>query len=256
MTYPLTLQQVHVFQAFPFLEAAHRALISCRAFVHNVLPRPRPRSPRALSEEKLEHEIDNENIRVVRGDGVVTGSGREDLNEKLQDDSDEGDSGTEKADDEAEVTSHYSSWGRSRSSSILQPLSPIIPKAEPSGTKTPHEEMELGTSNLRRIQSALSMLTSGGSPSIVSPARTRHHSRTPSAQSISRPGYTKRFTGHMPISPDLNMSTVASPPPSPSIRRRNVSHPDITSLVDQWTASGPANQTTMYKAHKLHKDGS
>lgn len=189
---------------------------------------------------------------MVSGDGVVTGSGTEDLKGKLQD---EGDTDPQKVEDGAEVASQYTSWGRKRGNSILKSLSPIIPQAEPSGTKTPHEEIEQGTSksNLRRIKSTLSMLASGSAPP---PSTARHHSRTPSAQSISRPAYTRKFTGNIPISPDLNMSTVASPPPSPSIRRQNVSHPDITSLVDQWTASGPANQTMMYKVHKTHKDGS
>ena len=127
---------MHIFQAFPFLEAAQRALISCRVFVHNVLPRPSPRSPHALSEENLEHDIDNENVRVVRGDGVVTGSGAEDLIGKLQDGSDEGDTDPEQVEDEAKGASQYSSWGRAKGSSILQPLSPIIPH----GTETPCDE--------------------------------------------------------------------------------------------------------------------
>ena len=186
----------------------------------------------------------------------MTGSGTEDLMGKLQDDSDEGDTDPEQVEDEAKGASQYSSWGRKKGNSILQPLSPIIPQPEPNGTKTPHGEIEQGTSNLRRIQSALSMLTSGSASSVVSPSRTSNHSRTPSAQSISRPASTRKFTGNIAISPDLNMSTVATPAPSPSIRRQNVSHPNVTSLVDQWTASGPANQTMMYKAHKPHKDGS
>ena len=128
-------RQVHIFQAFPFLEAAQRALISASL-------------SRSLGGE--EHDIDNENVRVVGGDGVVTGSGTEDLKGKLQD---EGDTDPQKVENGAEVASQYTSWGRKRGNSILKSLSPIIPQAEPSGTKTPHEEIEQGTSksNLRRI---------------------------------------------------------------------------------------------------------
>lgn len=233
--------QVHVFQAFPFLDAGRRAFTSCRDFVRAVLPRLQTRSPRALSEERLEHEIDNENVRMVRGDGIETASGRLGVNEEMK--VDEETETIEEDDDQP----RYSSWGRSRSNSILSPLSMTSSKAEIS-SKVPHQGAGPDPSSLRRIQSALSLLSSASPP--MAPAR--NHRRTPSVQT-TRPSYTRRFTGHMPMPP--TMSKYTTPPPSPSIRRKNASHPDITSLVEQWTSSGPANQTTMYKPH-MYNDAS
>jgi acetyl esterase/lipase len=219
---------VHVFQAFPFLDAARRAFISSRNFVRNVLPRLQARSPQLLdgsAQEKLDHEIDSENVRVVRGDGVETGSGKQDVTEEMQQNG------------HADKEEEYSSWGRSRSNSILHPLT-MTASLE---TKTT-PDAEVGPSKLRRIQSALAFF-----PSEPSVPPTRNHRRTPSAQS-ARPSYTMQSTGHLPI-PTLNMSKYMTPAPSPSIRRKNTSHPDITCLVEQWTSSGPANQTKMYKPY-------
>lgn len=210
-----------MFQAFPFLDAARRAFISSRNFVRNVLPRLQARSPQLLdgsAQEELEHEIDSENIRVVRGDGVETGAGKQEVNEEMK--GDDSDDQAKPVDQEEE----YSSWGQSRRSSLLHPL-----------TKT---AQDVGKPNLRRIRSALALPSEPSTPPI------RNHNRTPSAQSMRH----RQSISHVPI-PPLNMSKYASPAPSPSIRRQNASHPDITSLVEQWTSSGPANQTTMYKPY-------
>ncbi|KZP28801.1 alpha/beta-hydrolase [Athelia psychrophila] len=226
---------VHVFQAFPFLDAAARAFSSCRDFVRNVLPRVEARSPRAMDglvQEKLEHEIDNENVRVVRGDGVETLSGKQVVEEEMQKEEEE-------KSDEEERPKKYSSWGRSRANSVIPHLA-MSPKAE---RDTPAPLSESGqAADVRRIKSALSLLA-------ASPT-TRNHNRTASVQP-SRPAYTRQFTGQMPM-PSGRMSQTPTSPPSPSIRRRNASqsHPDIASLVAQWTNVGPANQTVMYKPRK------
>jgi len=229
---------VHVFQAFPFLDAARRAFISSRNFVRNVLPRLQARSPQLLdgsAQEKLEHEIDSENIRVVRGDGVETGTGKQEVNEEMKED--------EKAKPaDKEEPEEYSSWGRSRSNSILHPLAMTATSNKVKSKPAPEAEVGTGTSNLRRIQSAFVLF-----PSEPSIPPVKNHSRTPSAQSF-RPNYRRQSTSHTSIS-TLNMSKHATPAPSPSIRRKNASHPDITSLVEQWTNSGPANQTMMYKPY-------
>ena len=225
-----------MFQAFPFLDAARRAFISSRNFVRHVLPRLQSRSPQVIdgsAQEDLEQEIDSENVRVVRGDGVETASGRQDVNEKM-----EGDEQTDEEEDRS-GQEEYSSWGRSSSSSFLQPIKRTL-TAEMDTI-----DSEAGPSNLRRIRSTVSLVSS------PEPLPTRNHRRTPSGQSV-RPGYTRGFSGHV-VMPSLNMSKRATPAPSPSIRRMNTSHPDITSLVEHWTSSGPANQTTMYKPHTYTK---
>jgi hypothetical protein len=189
------------------------------------------------AQEELEQEIVSENVRVVSGDGVETASGRQDVNKEMKEDEQ-----VEQTDEEEDSSSQeeYSSWGRSRNGSILQPLTRSEKDTKPA------QSTEAAPSNLRRIRSALSLLSSGSEPPITEPLPTRNHRRTPSGQS-SRPSYSRRFSGHAQM-PSLNISEYATPAP-PSIRRKNSSHPDITSLVEHWTISGPANQTMMYKPH-------
>ncbi|KAJ3514017.1 hypothetical protein NLJ89_g2615 [Agrocybe chaxingu] len=64
---------IHVFQAYPFLEASRRSFESMRNFVREVLPRHRSRSPQLLAsiaERGLEKEIETDQTVVVSGDGV------------------------------------------------------------------------------------------------------------------------------------------------------------------------------------------
>jgi hypothetical protein len=65
--------QIHVFQAYPFLDASHHSFESMRNFVRNVLPQCQTRSPQMLgmiAVRGLEQEIENEHAVVVGGDGV------------------------------------------------------------------------------------------------------------------------------------------------------------------------------------------
>ena len=203
--------------------------------MRHVLPRLQSRSPQTMegsAQEELEQEIVSENVRVVRGDGVETASGRDDVNEKIKE--------VEKTDDEEDRSSQeeYSSWGQSPINTVFH--SRTRPPTMAKNAKTT-QKVEGSTSNLRRIRSALSLLSS------TEPSPSDNQSRTPSTQSI-RPPHTRQISGHATM-PSLNISKWATPAPSPSIRRKNMSHPDITSLVEQWTSSGPANQTMMYKPH-------
>ncbi|KAI0800729.1 Alpha/Beta hydrolase protein [Fomes fomentarius] len=75
---------VHVFQSFPFLEAAKHAFVSCHDFVWNFLPQRQNRTPQYFepsAEKGLEDEIDTKATRVVRGDGTETGQGPEAIEE-------------------------------------------------------------------------------------------------------------------------------------------------------------------------------
>ena len=89
------ISQVHVFQAFPFLGSAHEAFTSCREFVCHQLQELQASTPQVLDnicEARLDVDIGNDNVRVVRGDGVETSSGRYDMevqmNENPSDDQD------------------------------------------------------------------------------------------------------------------------------------------------------------------------
>ncbi|KAF8167393.1 hypothetical protein B0H34DRAFT_15171 [Crassisporium funariophilum] len=64
---------IHVFQAYPFLDASRRSFESMRNFVRKVLPQYQSQSPKSLgviAEQGLEREIENEHAVVVGGDGV------------------------------------------------------------------------------------------------------------------------------------------------------------------------------------------
>ena len=70
---PCLSPQVHVFHSYPFLEVACRAFLSCREFVKYQLPEWQTSSPEALggqTEQEMEDEIDNNDAKVVDGDGV------------------------------------------------------------------------------------------------------------------------------------------------------------------------------------------
>lgn len=78
---------MHVFQAFPFLGSANEAFISCREFVCRQLPTLQASTPKLLDnfcEARLDSDIDNDNVRVVRGDGVETSSGRHDMEVQMK----------------------------------------------------------------------------------------------------------------------------------------------------------------------------
>ncbi|KAG6335094.1 hypothetical protein ID866_4003 [Astraeus odoratus] len=79
---------VHVFQSLPFLGLAKEAFTSCRDFVRYRLPELQNPSPELLGficETRLGDDIDNHNVRVVRGDGIETYTGRHDVAERMQD---------------------------------------------------------------------------------------------------------------------------------------------------------------------------
>lgn len=64
--------QIHVFQAYPFLEASKRSFESMHNFLQVILPQHRSRSPQFLAkntERDLEREIENDRTVVVGGDG-------------------------------------------------------------------------------------------------------------------------------------------------------------------------------------------
>jgi len=68
---------IHVFQAYPFLQASRRSFESMRNFVRFVLPQYQSRSPQllaAVAERGLEQEIESDRAVVVGGDGAEISS--------------------------------------------------------------------------------------------------------------------------------------------------------------------------------------
>ena len=208
--------------------------MSCRDFVRNILPQLQSNSPQSLggaAEAVLEDEIGNEKACVVSGDGQETASGMQEVNEELG--NEEGER-TESDSGDDTVPKTYPSWRRSQ---VWSPTADdtAVDDSDTSGSETESIPSSAygDTTVLRRIKSALS---------VVLPVRARNHRRTPSYQSLhNEPNPTKQ---RLSIS---SLASITSVPPSPSIRRSSTSHPNITSLVQQWTSSGPANQTLTFK---------
>lgn len=196
------------------------------------------------AEAGMEHEIDNANATVVRGDGVETGAVKEDLEEQ------------ERTESEPEETARlgnkeFPSWSRSRArAESWLARAPAVEHSSPSISSDSSSDEVPRSSGLRRIQSAISVILQDNPPAHRGHRRTlSHHPRDDSARSQSK----RAGPGHISL-PTFSMSSAKAPPPSPSIRRSsNASHPDITSLVEQWTLSGPANETLMFKPHSYSK---
>ncbi|KAM5536061.1 hypothetical protein V8D89_010319 [Ganoderma adspersum] len=256
---------VHVFQSFPFLDAAHHAYLSCFDFVWNFLPQYQARTPQyfeSSAEKVLEDEMDTDATRVVRGDGTETGEGREAIIETPP---------------EAECVGSYRklhppryqsptpsleepSWGSMYASTSsddegdfgdgavrMQPVytppsmspSPTPSSCRPSLTKAP------SFSRLRATFTAIADVASVSASSTLNiPVTTSPLSSSPSSPTRRR---------HRMSS--ISMTSSSEAPPEPTIRRSQRSHPDITSLCKSWSASGPANQTTTYKPDVVSKRG-
>lgn len=253
---------IHIFQAYPFFQATSQAFVSCRDFVRNFLPpleHGAPGSLGAAAEAELEHEIGNEKATVVRGDGVETGTGIEQVNEDF--DEADGPTETDSSEEDAATSRRYQSWGR-QSKWILSDddSSEDEEKAAGSSSRPPREKKvgrrrsETLPSNaqspLERLTSAMTLMTpdppSRPKSSAADRDRPRQHRRTSSHQPQLSDKFSRlsSFTSRTPSF--ASCTPTSSGLPSPSLRRSNVSHPDITTLVQQWT-KGPANQTYMYK---------
>jgi hypothetical protein len=227
---------VHIFQTYPFLDSAHRAFMSMHDFVRTILPQFQTRSPRALgpqAEEELELEIDTADATVVRGDGMQTEAVKEDLEEEERTESEPEE---EVAAGAARKTTYYPSWGPSRLSIASPPTTDDEEDDDEEEVPPPPPEPNQ-TSTLRRIRSAVSVIMPESITGPTRPPLKRHRSQN----------YHRRSNSHTHL-PTLSTFTAMSPPISPSIRRNSTaSHPDITRLVENWTHSGPANETLIYK---------
>ncbi|KAF7311142.1 Methionine aminopeptidase 2 [Mycena chlorophos] len=218
---------IHIFQIYPFLDASHRAFLSIRHFVRTMLPQLR--SAKTLgpkAEEGLELEIDTEKATVVRGDGAESETVKEDLEEEERTESDPEEVATAEA-------KYYPSWV-----ALASPPPTDESETDDEAAKTvPATPAATPASTLRRIRSAVSVIIPSTNNNPTRPPLTRHRSQH------------RRSSSHTHL-PTLAAFTMMSPPPSPSIRKRadsTASHPDITKLVENWTSSGPANETLVYR---------
>lgn len=228
--------QIHVFQAFPFLEASRHAFSSCRAFVRHGSAFAQPEDPRPLddhAEAELAHEIDNERAHMVRGDGKDKGPSGGKVSEQDSADAtdEESDSSYVSADDSLAIQIEM---GRPWTTSA--PASPDVRASDDDDDDDETDEEEPLNSR------ASSHLTTRR----VHRYRSFEHAHHVS--SLMRTQHSSSLRSHTgSLNPRrLRMSTLSSTPiPSPSIRSSS-SHPDVSSLCKHWESTGPANVTLTY----------
>ncbi|KAH9081932.1 lipase/ esterase [Lactarius deliciosus] len=202
---------VHIFQAFAFFEASQHAFASCRAFVRHEFAHAQPQDPRPLddnTEAGLASEINNERAHMKERHSDV----------EIQVDSEQESSVYDYSGDgvtEAETDGSFAEMDRP------------WPSRDPHANDGGDLEDDAGLSDSRASSSYFPQRV----PSRVRPPRS------PSVRSYAGTINSRR----------LRMSTIStSPVPSPSIRSSS-SHPDISSLCEQWESTGPANITLTYK---------
>lgn len=281
----LFLLQVHVFQAFPFLEQARQAFHSARSFVREDLAPLDTTTPRKLqgnTEEKLEKEIDNEAAQVVQGDGSESRSQKDEMVQRnpkrsqtplprpsLSTGSEEGSSSQDEEPswvspsvyplsppspdtDEDEPATSIAEGQKGLSRSDMTKSASSIRSTTPtwSSTSTRSRASSLGSSFWSSPLSSLSSLASSSESS---------HSASSSAGSSLRRVQSRVYlrsetetpTSSHPPTRHYQLSSSTEHAPRPTIRRSSGSHPDISSLCAQWASSGPANRTSVYKPDTL-----
>lgn len=221
------------------------------------MPRCQARTPQDIeptAEKRLEDEIDTGATRVVRGDGSETGTGPEALAETpaqnprgrpyrqkrsprsrsptpgleepswgsmyvSSDTDDEGDFG----DGAVRIQTAYT-----------PPSTPSAPEKRPPLVKAPSFSRLRATFNTIADVASVSASTAFN----LAPSHPR-----PSSQASLPASPVRR---RQRIS-SISMTSTSGTAPGPSIRRSQRSHPDISSLCNQWAAQGPANQTRTYR---------
>ena len=212
-----------------------------------------PQDPHPLddhTEAGLASEIGNERTHMVRGDGqdkvlsdvsdVETPVDSEQDSSSLDDDSAGGVTEAEESDDSfvSVDDSHeiQSEMDRSGSTPVLILQDP----RSPDDSDEEEDEEEEGLSDSRASPSYLRSIRVQSYNGLENAQCVPTHVRTPHSPSVR--SYASTLNSR-----HLRMSTLStSPVPSPSIRSSS-SHPDISSLCEQWESTGPANITLTYK---------
>lgn len=256
-----------MFQTFPFLEQARQAFLSARAWVHEDLKPIEGAAPVTLEskvEERLASEIDTDRARVVQGDGSDSWSKKDELCPPEK-------AGVRITPAEGHTESEAGSVSQDEEPSWVTPSPwpspPLSPDEEDIGIDRQREPLPrrdtarstASSSSNAATRSRASSITSSSFwrlSSIPSPA-LQPSSPTISIRRVRSRPYLKVDTASHPPSREYRLPAAASaatlsptvnePVPGPSIRRSHSSHPDITSLCDQWAHNGPANQTLTYK---------
>ncbi|PVF98638.1 hypothetical protein CPB86DRAFT_732917 [Serendipita vermifera] len=255
--------QVHVFQMFPFIAAAQKAMMGCRDFVNGIMTKRKGSEIKEMGkgvEAILQREIANNTARVVRGDGSIMDDQRPtDLSKSRRT------SGYDTPDEKSSSSEPEPSWvdnsaiAKKKDSEdprdgtsvdcleddMDEPESPISFK--PKKRSPTAASLPLGhPANSPTSQSRTGYFGSIDSSPIMSPG---HQLDTWNSHLHDKAGSNRKLTRHR-TQMHMNFTTANQPTPPPlrspsipSVRRREraLSHPDIFQLCQSWSERGPAN---------------
>ncbi|KAI0081103.1 hypothetical protein K474DRAFT_1764451 [Panus rudis PR-1116 ss-1] len=219
---------VHVFQTIPFLDAAHRAFLSAREFVRDLQASMKADRLAGSTEQRLEEEINTKEARIVRGDGTECDAGPEPVLTPGEEDSGS-QKGTESSEDEPSWFTPYPS---------PPPEAVAAGAAGPSDSARKYQTVSSSTTSHYRRHSITTTTTT--SPPVPSRNPISIRRRTSTSHLAASSSSQRRAA-------NISMTSSTATAPRPTIRRSHMSHPDISSLVQEYAASGPANRTLAYK---------
>ncbi|KAH9920257.1 Alpha/Beta hydrolase protein [Epithele typhae] len=245
---------VHVFQSFPFLQAARHAFSSCHDFVWNFLPQHQSHTPQYFepsAEKQLEDEIDSNATRVVRGDGTETDASPEVITQDRDPRRGRSYRRLRQPESRSPTPGEEPSWGSMYLSSDSEEerdfgerVIRVQPKEyTPPSPTSPSESQPpllMRVSSFSRLRATFNVITGAANAS----ASTTLNLPTPCPSHPSAPSSPMRRRQRIS---SISMTSSSGAAPEPAIRRSQLSHPDISSLCKQWAAQGPANETTKYK---------
>lgn len=232
--------------------------MSCREFVRNVLPSQQVHTPQQLDntvKAGLEREMVNSNTQLVMGDGLEMDSPAEDTSDSLNGysgDDDSTDDGSRDRNSEYDRTS----WVRQSPDVSL-----VLEDEQGQDHEVPVVSISATTSTAstrsspKRSRFRFSLLSPLSAEFPPTPALSEHSVSQSDNQASDVPqspqslrNHHRRATGALGRLHGLSMSPSVTTAPMPTIRSRHraISHPDISSLCQEWADSGPANRTTCY----------
>lgn len=243
---------------FFFLEAAQKAMLSCREFANNIWRQRSGSGPKELgkdAEADLEREMNNQAARIVRGDGSVVDYKRPFDLPGMDTSAQSSSEGTPRTSSDVEP-----SWTQAATDAHQEPQTRdgtgIHPDTEEEGDQ-PSSPISLKPKRYDRRT-----LTDSSTLKEKPPAPSRSHSlfgwkhsSNASSSLVEQPakGLVNTPSRRKPQI-HLNLTQNAPPvfpsqrsPSVPSIRKREraTSHPDVFQLCQSWAETGPANDPVM-----------
>jgi len=233
--------QVHVFQAYPFLDCAKRAFSSIHSFVKHTLPQIQSRSPRSMpsfAEAELGKELGGNPI-IVSGDGSEMPTCQDRLDEFTT--TTIGNSPAS-SDSEQEVTPswmHSPVWPTQKEA-IFKGKNLLEVEMHEHSTSNPLDDIPNLCLPPSHTTPIYAQATKGQTLPRMRPRRVSGNERGPPPKSWL-PNSLPRSSTLLSMSP-ISISS----PPKPRLRlAANASYPDLVSLLEGRSSIAPANEPRM-----------